>query len=85
VRKLLGVLQRLVDGGNTLVVIEHNMDVVKTADWLVDLGPDGGSRGGTIVAEGTPETVAAHPSSSTGEYLRGIPEIEARLLELTPA
>ena len=84
VRKLLGVLQRLVDGGNTLVVIEHNMDVVKTADWLIDLGPDGGSRGGNVVAEGTPETVAAHPSSSTGEYLREIPEIEARL-ELTPA
>jgi len=83
VRKLLGVLQRLVDGGNTLVVIEHNMDVVKTADWLIDLGPDGGSRGGHVVAEGTPETVATHPKSSTGEYLRGIPEIQARL-ELTP-
>ena len=84
VRKLLGVLQRLVDGGNTLVVIEHNLDVVKTADWLIDLGPDGGSRGGHVVAEGTPETVAIHPKSSTGEYLRGIPEIQARL-ELTPA
>ena len=84
VRKLLGVLQRLVDGGNTLIVIEHNMDVVKTADWLIDLGPDGGSRGGNVVAEGTPETVAAHPSSSTGEYLREIPEIQARL-ELAPA
>ncbi len=85
VRKLLGVLQRLVEGGNTLVVIEHNMDVVKTADWLVDLGPDGGSRGGTVVAEGTPETVAAHPTSSTGEYLREIAEIAARLPELAPA
>ncbi len=85
VRKLLGVLQRLVDGGNTLVVIEHNMDVVKTADWLIDLGPDGGSRGGNVVAEGTPETVAAHPTSSTGEYLREIAEIAARLPELAPA
>jgi len=84
VRKLLGVLQRLVDGGNTLVVIEHNLDVVKTADWLVDLGPDGGSRGGYVVAEGTPETVAIHPKSSTGEYLRALPDIQARL-ELTPA
>ncbi len=85
VQRLLGVLQRLVEGGNTLVVIEHNMDVIKTADWLIDLGPDGGSRGGTVVAEGTPETVAVHPTSSTGEYLRQIPEIEARLPELAPA
>ena len=78
-RKLLDVLHRLVDGGNTLVVIEHNLDVVKTADWIVDLGPDGGSRGGTIVAEGTPETVASTEGSSTGEFLRGIPEIKAKL------
>ena len=85
VHRLLGVLQRLVEGGNTLVVIEHNMDVIKTADWLIDLGPDGGSRGGTVVAEGTPETVAAHPTSSTGEYLRLVPEIKARLPELAPA
>ena len=85
VHRLLGVLQRLVEGGNTLIVIEHNMDVIKTADWLIDLGPDGGSRGGTVVAEGTPETVAAHPTSSTGEYLRLVPEIRARLPELAPA
>ncbi len=85
VHKLLGVLQRLVDGGNTLVVIEHNMDVIKTADWVIDLGPDGGSRGGTLVAEGTPETVAQNGSSSTGEYLRQIPEIAARVQELAPA
>jgi excinuclease ABC subunit A len=78
-RKLLDVLHRLVDGGNTLVVIEHNMDVIKTADWIVDLGPDGGVRGGWIVAEGTPETVAAHPTSSTGAYLRMIPKIAERL------
>lgn len=85
VRKLLGVLHRLVEGGNTLVVIEHNLDVIKTADWIVDLGPDGGARGGSIVAEGTPEAVAAHPTSSTGAYLRLIPELAARLPELTPA
>ena len=84
VSKLLGVLHRLVDGGNTLVVIEHNMDVIKTADWIVDLGPDGGVRGGMVVAEGTPETVAAHETSSTGEYLRNIPAI-ANKKELTPA
>ena len=85
VHKLLGVLQRLVDGGNTLVVIEHNMDVIKTADWVIDLGPDGGSRGGTLVAEGTPEAVAQNEASSTGEYLKQIPEIAARLKELTAA
>ncbi|CAN5555685.1 hypothetical protein BH24DEI1_BH24DEI1_15120 [soil metagenome] len=78
VNKLLGVLHRLVDGGNTLIVIEHNIDVVKTADWVIDLGPDGGARGGSVVAEGTPETVAAHPGSSTGDYLRRVPEIAAR-------
>lgn len=82
VRRLLGVLQRLVDAGNTLVVIEHNLDVVKTADWVVDLGPDGGSRGGYVVAEGTPETVALNENSSTGEYLRLLPDIRARLPEL---
>ena len=85
VSKLLGVLHRLVDGGNTLVVIEHNMDVIKTSDWIVDLGPDGGVRGGTVVAAGTPETVAAHETSSTGTYLRGISTIAERLRELTPA
>ncbi len=79
VNKLLKVLQRLVEGGNTLVVIEHNMDVIKTADWLIDLGPDGGARGGTVVAEGTPEQVAQHPTSSTGAYLRNIGEIAKRL------
>ena len=78
-RKLLDVLHRLVDSGNTLLVIEHNTDVIKTADWIVDLGPDGGVRGGTIVAEGTPEQVAAHPESSTGAFLRRIPAIRERL------
>ena len=70
VRKLLGVLGRLVDQGNTVVVIEHNLDVVKTADWIIDLGPEGGSGGGRIVAEGTPEQVAEVPESHTGRYLR---------------
>ncbi|MGN3974006.1 excinuclease ABC subunit UvrA [Tsuneonella sp. SYSU-LHT278] len=70
VRKLLEVLQRLVDQGNSVVVIEHNLDVIKTADWIVDLGPEGGVRGGEIVAEGTPEAVAANTRSFTGQYLR---------------
>ena len=81
-RKLLDVLHRLVEGGNTLVVIEHNMDVVKTADWIIDLGPDGGVRGGEVVAEGTPEQVAEHPSSSTGDFLRKVPEIALRLAQV---
>ena len=69
VRKLLAVLQRLVDTGNTVVVIEHNMDVIKCADWVIDLGPEGGSGGGTLVAEGTPEVVAKAKSSYTGKFL----------------
>ena len=69
VEKLLHVLHRLVDTGNTVVVIEHNLDVVKTADWIVDLGPEGGERGGYVIAEGTPEEVARVPGSATGEYL----------------
>jgi excinuclease ABC subunit A len=69
VRKLLSVLQRLVAQGNTVVVIEHNLDVVKTADWIVDLGPEGGDAGGQIVVAGPPEVVAAHPSSHTGRFL----------------
>ncbi|MFM8751640.1 MAG: excinuclease ABC subunit UvrA [Actinomycetota bacterium] len=69
VRKLLMVLQRLVDTGNTVVVIEHNMDVIKSADWIIDLGPEGGSGGGTLVAEGTPEAVAKVKNSYTGKFL----------------
>ncbi len=72
IRKLLGVLGRLVDAGNTVVVIEHNLDVIKTADWLIDMGPEGGSRGGLVIAEGTPEQVAANPKSYTGEFLRPV-------------
>ncbi len=69
VRVLLDVLHRLVDRGNTVLVIEHNLDVIKTADWIVDLGPEGGMRGGTVVAAGTPEEVAAVPASHTGRFL----------------
>ncbi len=69
VERLLGVLQRLVDAGNTVVVIEHNLDVIKSADWLIDLGPEGGERGGEILVEGTPEAVAKAPQSYTGHYL----------------
>jgi excinuclease ABC subunit A len=69
VEKLLQVLHRLVDTGNTVIVIEHNLDVIKTADWIVDLGPEGGARGGRVVAAGTPEHVASVPESATGEYL----------------
>jgi excinuclease ABC subunit A len=70
IRKLLGVLGRLVDGGNTVIVIEHNLDVIKTADWVIDMGPEGGSRGGTVVATGTPEQVAQADDSYTGQYLK---------------
>ncbi|MDR9391052.1 MAG: excinuclease ABC subunit UvrA [Trueperaceae bacterium] len=79
VDKLLGVLHRLAEGGNTLLVIEHNLDVVKTADWIVDLGPHGGAHGGEVVAAGTPEQVADTEGSATGAFLRRLPEIEARL------
>jgi excinuclease ABC subunit A len=72
IKHLLGVLQRLVSAGNTVVVIEHNLDVIKTADWIIDLGPEGGHRGGRIVAEGSPEKVAANPDSFTGRFLREI-------------
>jgi excinuclease ABC subunit A len=69
IRKLLTVLSRLVDQGNSVLVIEHNLDVIKTADWIIDLGPEGGSGGGTVVAAGTPEAVATEPASWTGQYL----------------
>ena len=81
VRKLLGVLQGLVDKGNTVIVIEHNLDVIKNADWVIDLGPEGGSGGGTVIAEGTPEDVAAIEASHTGRFLRGILARTARTPE----
>ncbi len=72
VRLLLEVLHRLVDKGNTVIVIEHNLDVVKTADWVIDLGPEGGELGGRVVAEGPPESIAQSKSSHTGEFLRKV-------------
>ncbi len=85
VNKLLMVLHRLVDGGNTVLVIEHNLDVVKTSDWVVDLGPEGGEQGGEVVAVGTPEQVAAIPESPTGNFLIRIAEIKRRIPELAQA
>jgi excinuclease ABC subunit A len=72
VRKLLGVLERLVDSGNTVIVIEHNLDVIKNSDWVIDMGPEGGFRGGTVVAQGTPEQIAKVNGSYTGHYLAQI-------------
>ena len=72
IRKLLGVLQKLVDAGNSVVVIEHNLDVIKSSDWIIDLGPEGGSRGGQVLVTGTPEQVAACPESYTGQFLAGV-------------
>ena len=72
IRKLLAVLGRLVDLGNTVLVIEHNLDVIKTADWIIDLGPEGGEGGGQVVAVGTPEEIAAIDTNSTGRFLRTV-------------
>jgi excinuclease ABC subunit A len=83
IRKLLTVLSRLVDQGNTVLVIEHNLDVIKTADWLVDLGPEGGNKGGLVVAEGTPEDVVMVPESHTGRFLA--PILEGRAVALAPS
>jgi excinuclease ABC subunit A len=87
VRKLLEVLHRLADQGNTVVVIEHNLDVIKTADWVIDLGPGGGVNGGKIIAEGPPETIASVPVSATGQYLKPILErasVKPKVVEVTP-
>ena len=70
VRKLLTVLHELVNKGNTVLVIEHNLDVIKNCDWLIDMGPEGGVKGGQVLVEGTPEQVAIHPRSYTGQFLR---------------
>jgi len=72
IKILLHVLNRLVDQGNTIIVIEHNLDVIKTADYIVDLGPEGGDRGGTIVAAGSPEDIAETPKSYTGQFLKKV-------------
>ena len=77
IERLLGVLQRLADGGNTILVIEHNLDVIKSADWVIDLGPEGGSGVGLVIAEGTPEAIASAPGSFTGDFLRPILGVEA--------
>ena len=84
IRKLLGVLQGLVDKGNTVIVIEHNLDVIKCADWVVDLGPEGGNRGGLVVATGTPERVAANPDSHTGRFLQGVLGRSAHVPDVAP-
>jgi excinuclease ABC subunit A len=87
VRKLLEVLHRLADQGNTVVVIEHNLDVIKTADWVIDLGPGGGVNGGRIIAEGVPEAIAAEPRSFTGQYLKPLLErasVKPQVVESRP-
>ena len=72
IKKLLEVIQALVDMGNTVIIIEHNLDVIKTADWIIDIGPEGGNGGGMIIAEGTPEKIATVKGSFTGEYLKQV-------------
>ena len=74
VHKLVTILQKLVEGGNTVLVIEHNLDVIKTADYIIDLGPEGGDRGGKVIAKGTPEEVAMVESSYTGQFLKKLME-----------
>jgi len=77
IEKLLETLQRLVDGGNTMIVIEHNLDVIKQADWVIDLGPEGGEAGGELIAVGTPEDVAQVEDSSTGRFLQNVLPVRA--------
>jgi len=72
VHKLIDVLQKLVDSGNSVVIIEHNLDIIKVADYLIDLGPEGGDRGGEVIAEGTPEQVSQVEASFTGQFLKGV-------------
>jgi excinuclease ABC subunit A len=84
IEQLLRVLHRLRDEGNTIVVIEHNLDVIKTADWVIDLGPEGGDKGGQLVAAGTPEEVARNPASYTGRYLGPVLGIADAPAEPTP-
>ena len=70
--KLITIMAKLREGGNTVLIIEHNLDVIKTADYIIDLGPEGGSGGGEIVAQGTPEEIAEHPTSYTGKFLKKV-------------
>ncbi len=74
IHKLIKVLDRLVEGGNTVIVIEHNLDVIKTADYIIDLGPEGGDKGGTVIATGTPEEIAGVDRSYTGQFLKKVLE-----------
>ena len=74
VHKLTEILKRLASDGNTVIVIEHNLDVIKTADYIIDIGPEGGDRGGTVIAKGTPEEIAANPVSYTGKYIKAMLE-----------
>ncbi|ASY19261.1 excinuclease ABC subunit A [Candidatus Planktophila versatilis] len=85
VNKLLGVLKRLVESGNTVIVIEHNLDVIKSSDWVIDMGPEGGFRGGTVVAEGTPEDVAKVKASYTGQYLAEVLATNRAVVKKSPA
>jgi excinuclease ABC subunit A len=85
VDRLLDVLQRLVDAGNSIVVIEHNLEVVKSADWIIDLGPEGGDNGGEILTQGTPEEVAEEPRSYTGQFLKRMFQEEAEFLAVHAA
>jgi excinuclease ABC subunit A len=85
IRKLLSVLERLVAAGNTVLVIEHNLDVIKTADWIVDLGPEGGDAGGRVVVAGPPEAVAMHPDSYTGVFLAEVLGIDRESRQPVPA
>jgi excinuclease ABC subunit A len=78
IAKLLAAFQRLIENGGSILIIEHNLDVIRSADWVIDLGPEGGDRGGEIVAEGTPEQIAAAPNSYTGRYLKEHAETAAR-------
>ena len=80
VHKLVEILHRLADGGNTVVVIEHNLDVIKTADYIIDMGPEGGDRGGTVIAQGTPEEIIKVKKSYTGYYVKKMLEKELRYL-----
>ncbi|NJN03754.1 MAG: excinuclease ABC subunit UvrA [Leptolyngbyaceae cyanobacterium RM1_1_2] len=81
VHKLLDVVQRLVDKGNSVITIEHNLDVIRSADWIIDLGPEGGDRGGEVIAVGTPEAIAAHPHSYTGQYLKQVLQAHPALVQ----